>query len=303
MVAGSSLSRLLAIVGPTATGKSALALKLAQKFDGEIISADSRTVYRYADIGTAKPSQSEMLQIPHHLIDVVDPDQTFTAAQFQQQAGQLIDEIADRGRLPIMVGGSGLYIDSVLYDYRFPAEANPELRAELEKLTNPHLIERLSLLDSEAAQAIDQQNRRRLIRAIETADQPASRADQLRSNTLVLGLSLNKNELQQRIEHRIKLMLSQGLIDEVKQISERYGWEAPVLSAPAYKAFRPLVEGQIDQNAAAAEFARLDWQLARRQQTWFKRHSEIVWLDAADPELLLDRAVQLVERFLSKTPA
>src|SRR5581483_857278 len=203
------MSKLVVILGPTASGKSDLAMKLAKKFAGEIIAADSRTVYRYMDIGTAKPSREEMLSVKHHLVDIIDPDHGLSAAEFKQLALKAIADIASRGKLPILVGGSGLYIDSVIFDYQFPAGARNELRVELETKPIEELVEMLREKDPERAEEIDLKNPRRVIRAIETAGKPRTKSAELRPQTLVIGLTLNKNELQKRIIQRSKKMLEE----------------------------------------------------------------------------------------------
>lgn len=293
------MNKLLTIVGPTGSGKSALALKLAKKYKGEIICADSRTVYRYMDIGTAKPTKAEMLLIPHHLVNVVEPFERFSAADFKLKAVGLIEEISARGKLPIMVGGTGLYIDALLYDYQFPPESDPKLRAELDRMSDADLMSRLEQANPDAAELVDVANRRRVIRAIETAGHRRSKSQALRPGSLELGMALNKKEIQQRIEERAKKMLKLGLIEEVRRIGERYGWDAPGLSAPAYKAFKEVVLGEKSEAEGLAEFVKRDINLAKRQMTWFKRHKEIIWLEAEEPQSLLDEADKLVTRFLA----
>lgn len=294
------MSRLLAIVGPTGSGKSALAMALAQRFNGEIICADSRTVYRYMDIGTAKPTKDEMLLIPHHLVDVVEPGESFSAADFKVRAVEAIDEITGRGKLPILVGGTGLYVDAVLLDYQFPPKGDPAARQELEKMSDSDLLARLVELDPEAYEAVDRANRRRVIRAVETAGQARGKSDGLRPGTLVLGLALNKNELQNRIAARAEKMLGEGLIEEVKSLAERFSWDAPGLSAPAYRAFKNVVLGDKTLVQGLTEFIRRDTDLAKRQMTWFKRNKEIVWLEADDPELAQKAERLVVDRLGSE---
>ena len=283
------------IVGPTATGKTDLAIRLAKQFQGEIICADSRTVYRGMDIGTAKPTPEEQAAIPHHLLDLIDPYQTLSAAEFKQLAEEQITDIWKRGSIPFLVGGSGLYIDAVIYDYQFPPEADPELRAMLEKLNDEDLRQRLEAADPEAFATVDLANRRRVVRAIETAGIVKNRRGEAAANFLILGLDLNKEVAQKRIEQRVKKMLSQGLFREVKEISEQFGWEAEALQAPAYKAFKEAVLGRKTVDEAAADFVRADQLLAKKQRTWFRRNPAIHWLqNPAD-------AQALVADFLART--
>lgn len=269
----------ICIVGPTATGKTELAIRLAQQFYGEIICADSRTLYRGMDIGTAKPTAEERASVPHHLLDLVDPDQTLNAAEFKRRAEETVTAIWKRGKIPFLVGGSGLYIDAVIYDYQFPPEADPGVREELEKLYDGELLRRLEETDSEAFQVVDLANRRRVIRAIETAGFVKNRWTEVPPNFLLLGLDLNKEVIQKRIERRIKIMLNKGLFKEVSQIGTQFGWEAEALQAPAYRAFKPAVLGQKSVEEAAADFARADQLLAKKQRTWFRRNKSIHWLE------------------------
>ena len=235
---------LLAIVGQTATGKTSLAIELAQKFNGEIICADSRTVYKGMDIGTAKPSKKERALVPHHLLDIVSPDESFTVADFKRLAVEAIRNIIDREKMPIMVGGSGLYIDSVLFDYSF----------------SPHISRR------------DQINPRHLDKTA-----PVSKK-KLRSNTLIIGLKLEREELKKNITQRVEQMVRSGFIDEIQNIIEQYGYEIKALQAPGYKAFLEHINGEITLDEAKALFIKNDLALAKRQLTWFKRNKSIHWI-------------------------
>ncbi|MEX2006563.1 MAG: tRNA (adenosine(37)-N6)-dimethylallyltransferase MiaA [Candidatus Saccharimonadales bacterium] len=244
MAATTPKPRLLAIVGPTASGKSELAIKVANKFNGEIIAADSRTVYRGMDVGTAKPTTAQQLKIRHHGLDLVDPEDDFNAYQFKRYASGKIKEIQKRGNLPILVGGSGLYIDSVLFDYKF----------------SPTSLER------------DSQNPRHLKRTI----QPATRGE-LRANTLIVGLKQSRDVLKSRLNLRMEQMIKEGFIQEVETVSKRYGWGSNALLAPGYRAFRDYLEGTISLEEAKARFVQYDLNLAKRQWTWFKRNPHIHW--------------------------
>ena len=285
---------LIVVLGPTASGKTALALDLAQLFDGEIICADSRTIYRGMDIGTAKPTSEELARIPHHLLDIVDPNEILSVAAFKILAETAILDISSRGKLPFLVGGSGLYIDSLLYDYQFPPEADPTLRLELEALTDAQLQDKLMAIDADRFKEVDVANRRRVIRAIETSGRPSLRSTGIRSNTLVLGLLLNKEVMQVRIEHRIEKMLEQGLIDEVRRVGETYGWDSEAMSGIGYRAFKEVVLGRKTVAEGVAEFARGDRQLVKKQITWFKRNHEIIWLRQPS------EAAEMVDKFLQQ---
>lgn len=237
--------RLLVIVGPTASGKTAASLEIAKRLNGEIICADSRTVYKGMDIGTAKPSLQEQADIPHHLLDIVTPDVRYTVAQFKADAEEAIVDIRGRGRLPIMVGGTGLYIDSVLFNYQFMGQ-----KTERDSVNPRHLKES------------DQRDR-----------------ENMRHDALVVGIRVSKEVLEQRISARVDQMVQLGLVQEVQRLSETYGWEAPGLQAPAYKAFRSYGDGSASLDEAKAAFKRNDLQLAKRQRTWFKRNPGIQWFD------------------------
>ena len=294
-------AKLIVVLGPTASGKSDLAMTLAQKYQGEIICADSRTIYRGMDIGTAKPSAADQELVPHHLLDVVNPDQSFSAAEFKLRAEAAITDITARGKLPMLVGGSGLYIDSILYDYQFPVEADPSQRAELERLSIFELQQKLTKINSEKYEKIDINNRRRLIRAIEITNNPnntVTKSDIIRANTLVLGIAKPKNVLNANIIKRAELMLREGIISEVRNIGQTYGWDSEAMSGIIYRAFKDVARENSNNsekiNAALAEFIAGDKKLVKKQVTWFKRNPNIIWLDDAPG------ADKLVASFLAK---
>ncbi len=267
---------LLVIVGQTASGKSKLALELAQALNGEIICADSMTVRQGADIGSAKPSEKEMELVPHHLIDVVRPNEPFTAAQFKLLAQAAIDDISNRGKLPIMVGGTGLYIDGVIYDYEFLPPASPEIRQRLNELTNEQLINVIRDLGLEIG-GVDINNNRRLIRLIET-DGAQPTKQELRANTLVLGVELNNDELDSRIEQRVDSMFSSGLEREVKQLADQFGWDCETLKGVGYSQWRNYFLGTQSLQETRKYIVKATQDLAKRQRTWFKRNKSIHWI-------------------------
>jgi tRNA dimethylallyltransferase len=281
---------LIVILGQTASGKSALALQLAQRFNGEIISADSRSIYKGMDIGTAKPSQQEQKLVTHHLIDIVTPDQPFTAADFQRLARQAIADIAHRGKLPILVGGTGLYIDSVIYNFSFRSVGEPEERRRLQAMPVEELQQELA--EQGIALPANHQNPVQLIRALETKGQVSARTP-LRRRTLIVGVHLEKDVLEQRIQARVESMVERGFIEEVRELARRYGWEAPALQAPGYKAFRPYLAGQIPLDNAKQLFVQNDLGYAKRQKTWFKRNPDIHWISS------LEESVELITTFLN----
>lgn len=282
---------LIIIVGETASGKSALAMELAQQFHGEIICADSRTVYRGLSIGTAKPSHADRQRVPHHMLDMVEPNQDFTAAEFKRLAIQLIGDITARGNVPMLVGGTGLYIDAILYDFQFLPKADKELRTRLEALSTEKLFEEIKANGLPMPE--NYQNRRHLIRTIEAAGEVPKRGD-IRPNTLIMGIKIERDVLRGRITERINQMIEAGFIHEVKELLTAYGPQCRALQAPGYKAFFEYINGTIGLEEARQRFIQNDLQLAKRQRTWFKRNNSIHWLD--DPL----KAVDLTTTYLSK---
>lgn len=268
---------LIVLVGETASGKTELAIRLAQKFDGEIICADSWTVRREVNIGTAKPSLDEQASVPHHLIDVADPDEDFTAAVFKDLAQQAIDDIASRGKLPIMVGGTGLYVDGVLYDYGFLPEGDRTAREELNSLSNEQLLQRIAAVGIGLGD-VDTRNKRRLIRLLETGGaQPTKKL--LREHTLILGLKTDRDMLERRIIARTDTMIANGLEAEVAGLVERYGWECEALKGVGYAQWKNYFLGADSHEEMRQKIIKATLDLAKRQRTWFKRNKSIHWLD------------------------
>ncbi len=272
------MTKLVAIVGPTASGKTDLAVKVAQQFDGEIICGDSRTIYRGMDIGTAKPTKEQQDLVPHHMLDIIKPDQTFSAAEFKAAANQAIDDIRSRNKLPILVGGSGLYIYSVIYDYQFPAGPDNELRQQLQSKSIEELVEQLEGVDPRAADEIDLKNPRRVIRAIETAGQPKTKA-KLLAGTILIGLRPSDEELSRRIAQRTDKMLADGLEAEVKGLVDKYGPDLEALRSPGYAEVVEVLEAESYDFELPDLIDSHTHQLAKRQMTWFKRNHDTKWFD------------------------
>jgi len=273
---------LIVIIGPTAVGKTEISLQLAERLAGEIVSADSRLFYRGMDIGTAKPSKEEQARVPHHLIDVADPDQTWSLAMFQREAHRMIADIHARGRLPFLVGGTGQYVRAVIDEWEIP-EAAPDLRVRqtLEswalEVGPDGLHQRLSVLDPTAAERIDPRNMRRTIRALEVIlltgklfSAQKSRGPS-RYRLLQLGLTRPRTELYARIDARIQAMLDVGFMDEVQGLlTAGYSPDLPSLSAIGYRQMIEHLQGKIDLDEAVMLMKRITRQFVRRQANWFK---------------------------------
>ena len=277
---------LIAIVGPTASGKTSLSIELAQKFNGEIICADSRTIYRGMDIGTAKPSIAEQTVVPHWGLDLVNPGERFTAADFQQYAKHKIEEIRVRGHVPFLVGGTGLYINSVLYDYNFQNDYDPELRKKfnektIQELVNYCLINNINLPNND-------KNKRHLIRAIETKNVFRSVNKTLLGNTKVVGITAESQDvLQNRILRRAHEIIDKGVVEESTLLSQKYGWESEAMTGNIYPLVRNLLEGKITRSELIDQFAIADRQLAKRQMTWFKRDVNVQWFSLKEANTYL----------------
>jgi len=282
------MNRLVAVVGPTGVGKSRLALDLAQAFDGEIVSADSRQVYRYMDIGTAKPSPKELSLVPHHLISIVSPDEDFSLAQYQQLAYDAIEAIQKRGKLPILAGGSGLYVWAVLDGWRIPGVApDSELRRRLERVGKEELYDELAQVDPVAAQRIDPTNVRRIIRALEVyrgTEVPISQL-QLKTrplpDTLIIGLTADRAELYRRLDLRVDEMIERGLVDEVRGLLDRgYDFSLPAMSGIGYKQIAMHLRGELVLTAAIQQIKFETHRLVRHQYSWFRlKDGRIRWFD------------------------
>jgi tRNA dimethylallyltransferase len=308
---GSSL--LIALVGPTAAGKTALALALAERLRErvacEVVSADSRQIYRGMDIATAKPTAAERARLPHHLLDVVWPDESYTLAQYQRDATAAIAAIHVRGRLPLLVGGTGLYVRAVVDGLAIPTVApDPKLRAALEAEAAAQgaaaLHARLAALDPLAAARIAPTNVRRVVRALEVClvtGQPFSAQQGARPtpyHTLLLGLNMERATLYGRADARIEAMLAAGLVEETRGLVARgYGWELPAMSSLGYREVGAYLRGEATLADAVARFTLATHAYIRRQLTWFRPDTRIIWLDATLPaESLAEQAAASFEQ-------
>lgn len=295
-----TLPYLIAIVGPTAVGKTALALALAERFGGEIVSADSRQVYRHMDIGTAKPTAAERAAVPHHLIDIAEPDEDFSLARYQDLAYAAIAHVAARGRVPLLVGGTGQYLAAVLEGWQIPRVApQPELRARLETEAansgSAALHARLASIDPAAAAGISITNTRRIIRALEVYEitgEPISTQQTKQPppyQIQTIWLTMPAEALYARIDQRVDAMMQAGLLAEVKTLVERgYGWELPAMSSLGYREFQPFFAGEATLAACVERLKFNTHGFARRQPAWFRRLPNLRQL-AADGEGLVEQ--------------
>jgi len=286
------MNHLVAIVGPTGIGKSRLALHLAQAFSGEVVSADSRQVYRHMDIGTAKPSPEELPLVPHHLISIVSPDESFSLAQYQTLAYQIIQDIQQRDKLPFLVGGSGLYVWAVLEGWKIPSvPPDPEFRQNLEKRAANsganELYQELMEVDPTAAQKIDPRNTRRVIRALEVHRKASTSFSQLQSketppfNIFIIGLTADRAELYRRIDLRVDEMIAHGLVAEVeKLVNMGYDFNLPAMSSIGYRQIGLFLKGELTLAEAIQQIKFETHRFVRHQYAWFRlKDDRIHWFD------------------------
>jgi tRNA dimethylallyltransferase len=288
----------VAVVGPTASGKTALALEAAQRLDGEIISADSRQVYRGMDIGTAKPTEAERRAVPHHLIDIKNLDEEYTVAEFKRDAIIAINSILQKGKLPILVGGTGLYVRAVVDNLDIPpVKADPKLRkkleAEIEKEGLDAIFKKLVALDPEAAYVVDPKNPRRVVRALEvaiTTGEPFT-AQRKKSeplfDALEIGLDVPPAMLRARINARADRMIADGLVEEVKRLVDRYGADLSAFDAIGYREIIDHLKGKFSIDDAVVAIKLNTWHYAKRQLTWFKKNKHVHWVKTPEEALEL----------------
>lgn len=278
------MNKILAIVGPTASGKSALAMRAAEEFHGEIICVDSQTIRKGLDIGTAKPSKQDQEKIPHHMLDIIEPYASFSAAEFKRRAEKIITDIQDRGKLPILVGGTGLYMDAIVYLYEFNKKADAKRRTELNAKTVPELQEILSSMG--IALPVNSNNPRHLIRAIESRGHKPENT-RMREDVLMVGID-PQGLLPKRIETRVNQMLGNGLIDEVNRICATYGNPPDSWDAIGYAMIVDSVQNNVgahDINSVARAITMQHRKYAKRQRSWFRRNKNIMWFEQPDDAL------------------
>ena len=302
---------LIVIVGPTAVGKTAGSIELAKRLDGEIVSADSRLLYRWMDIGTAKPTLVERSGIPHHLVDVANPDENWSLAVYLREAYRIIDDIHLKNKLPFLVGGTGQYVRSIIEGWQIPPQKpdtglRDALNRWVEEIGAEALYERLRTIDKDAAAKMDYRNVRRVVRALEVIFKTGERFSDLRRkqqciyHPMILGIVRPRDELYERIDQRIELMLAQGLVDEVKSLLEKgYPPEMPTLSAIGYGEIVRFLQGEISYEEAIMLIKRNTRVFVRRQANWFKLDDpRITWFQAEDD--LVDQMELEIRRRLNE---
>jgi len=299
---------LILIVGPTAVGKTEIAIQLAERLNGEIVSADSRLFYRGMDIGTAKPTPEEQARVPHHLIDIANPDETLSLAVFQQKAREIIDDIHTRSKLPFLVGGTGQYVRAVTQGWTPPeVEPDEDLRNELERQKEEYgiywLYEKLKDLDPEAAEKIDPRNYRRTIRALEVIMTTGKKFSEQRGQSdstyhlVMIGLNRPREELYHRVDKRIEMMFANGFIDEVKGLLEKgYSPSLPTMSAIGYRECVSVIKAELTEEQAKVQIRHATRVYVRRQANWFKETDpNIRWFKVEDG------VIEKIERYIKDT--
>lgn len=266
---------LIVIIGPTASGKTALAIEVARKVGGEVICADSRTVYKGMDVGTAKPTKEERTEVPHWGLDLVEPGERFTAADFKSYAMKKITEIRSRGHIPFLVGGTGLYVDAIVFDYQFGNEPDEALRRKYESMTIDELHNYCNEYNIQLPE--NRQNKRYVIRAIEQKSINTKRRLNPVENTIIVGISTERDVLRHRIALRSEQIFENGVVEEATLLGEKYGWNNEAMSADVYRLVRSYLNKEATLEEIKDKNTTKDWQLAKRQLTWFKRNAFIRW--------------------------
>jgi tRNA dimethylallyltransferase len=278
---------IIVITGPTASGKTGLALELAKKYNGEIICADSRTVYKGMDIGTAKPTRAEQAMVAHHLLDVVEPGERFTAQDFQQLAFDAIKGIQAHGRTPFLVGGTGLYIDAVTLEFDWPTVQKVD--AGLDKKS----VQELQAMIKEQHKKMPENplNKRHLLNVLKRESSGTRRASP-RENVTVVAIATDKDVLEGRIQKRAREMFDTGVIDEAKWLGDLYGWGSEAMRSNIYPIIKKVLDGELTKEQAVEQFITRDRQLAKRQITWLKRHDYVKWLSLDDARSYLQTVLE-----------
>lgn len=277
-------TKVIAIVGPTASGKTSYSIELAKKIDGEIISADSRLVYKYMNIGTAKPTIDEMDGISHNMIDIIEPTDDYSAGLFKIQASQYIKEITSKGKIPIIVGGTGLYVDTLLRGYNMPQiPPDKQYRQYLEQFDNDELHKKLVKLDSDSTKKIKKNDRKKIIRALEIIKYTNEKLDNVRNlsdseyEIEWIGRNFSREELYQRINKRVDKMINNGLVDETKWLLNKYGKAYNIVNTIGYREIFQYLDNNLSLEEATELLKKNTRNYAKRQLTWFRKFDDIKW--------------------------
>jgi tRNA dimethylallyltransferase len=303
--------KLIVLIGPTAVGKTQTSIELAKAFQAEIISGDSMQIYKGMDIGTAKITEEEMSGIPHHLIDIKNADESFSVAEFQRMVREKISDIHSRGKLPMIVGGTGLYIQSVLFDYHFTETPGDEkYRKELERQAEEHGKERLHAklvkIDPDAAKSIHPNNIRRVIRALEIfhctgktmSEYQKEQQHELLYDTAIVGLTMDRDRLYERINYRVELMMKAGLLEEVKRFYDSGLRDVQSIQAIGYKELYDYFDGKVTEQEAVENLMQNSRRYAKRQLTWFRNKMDVKWFDVTG-EAGQSKIIQDISNFIA----
>ena len=294
--------KVIVICGPTASGKTALSIELAKKINGEIISSDSMQIYKEMDIGTAKPSKEEMQDIPHYLLDFVEPNQRYSVAEFKKDAESAIEEILSKGKTPIIVGGTGLYVDSLIYGIEYQdIELDEKYRQELEERAQEEGLEKLyeeaQKIDYQAMEKISPNDKKRILRVLEiykatgknkTEQEIESRKKGVKYDYKVFAINWDREQLYERINKRVDIMIEQGLIEEVKKLLEKYNEFPTAMQGLGYKEVVEYLQGQTSKEEMIEKIKMETRRYAKRQITWFKKNKQTIWIGPKDLQKILD---------------
>lgn len=271
---------LIIITGPTASGKTSVAIELAEELSGEIICADSRTIYKHMDVGTAKPTLKERARVPHWGLDLVEPGEYFSVADFKSYANAKIAEIRARGHVPFLVGGTGLYIDAVVFDYQFGPPPDEELRRQLEQMSIVELQEYCIKNNIEFPE--NRQNKRYLVRAIEQKSINTKRRVEPISNCVIVSITTDRELLRRRIAQRTEQLFDDGVVNEAILLGKKYGWKSEAMTSNIYPLVHKYLQKKLTLEQAKEQYVIADWHLAKRQLTWLRRNEYVRWLQLTE---------------------
>ena len=288
--------KVIVICGPTASGKTALSIELAKKINGEIVSCDSMQIYKEMDIGTAKPTKEEMQGIKHYMIDIVSPDERYSVADYKKEAKKAIKEILSKGKVPIVVGGTGLYVDSLIYEIDYPEiefdeKYREELEQEVEEKGLSKLYEKAKEIDEEAIKKISPNDKKRILRILEiyhatgknkTEQEKESRKNEVEFDYKVFALNMERSKLYERINKRVDIMIENGLVEEVENVYKKYNKFPTAMQGLGYKEVVQYLEKRLTKEEMIEKIKQETRRYAKRQLTWFRKNKETIWLNAED---------------------